>query len=115
MNKDHKKNPAPIAPTSAEPSNATGSKPRVAMPEKGTLVKKTGNAKGGTDPYKQAKPSRPNVLGQGARGGARYGVAVKFQKSVAPEAGATQSNGRMFASAVNRQRPNFKAGSTDLE
>jgi hypothetical protein len=115
MNKDNKKNPAPIAPTSAEPSNATGSKPRVAMPEKGTLVKKTGNAKGGTDPYKQAKPSRSNVLGQLARGGARYGVRVKFQKSVAPEAGATQSNGRMFASAVNRQRPNFKAGSTDLE
>jgi hypothetical protein len=115
MNKDNKKNPAPIAPTSAEPSNATGSKPRVAMPEKGTLVKKTGNAKGGTDPYKQAKPSRSNVLGQLARGGARYGVRVKFQKSTAPEAGATQSNGRMFASAVNRQRPNFKAGSTDLE
>ena len=115
MNKDNKKNPAPIAPTSAEPSNATGSKPRVAMPEKGTLVKKTGNAKGGTDPYKQAKPSRSNVLGQLARGGARYGVRVKFQKSVAPEAGATQSNGRMFASAVNRQRPNFKSGSTDLE
>ncbi len=115
MNKDNKKNPAPVAPTSAEPSNATGSKPRVAMPEKGTLVKKTGNAKGGTDPYKQAKPSRSNVLGQLARGGARYGVRVKFQKSTAPEAGATQSNGRMFASAVNRQRPNFKAGSTDLE
>ena len=115
MNKDNKKNPAPIAPTSAEPSNATGSKPRVAMPEKGTLVKKTGNAKGGTDPYKQAKPSRSNVLGQLARGGACYGVRVMFQKSTAPEAGATQSNGRMFASAVNRQRPNFKAGSTDLE
>jgi hypothetical protein len=116
MNKDTKKNPAPVAPTSADPSNASSTHPRYTKaPEKGTLVKKTGNAKGGTDPYKQAKPSRSNVLGQLARGGARYGVRVMFQKSTAPEAGATQSNGRMFASAVNRQRPNFKAGSTDLE
>lgn len=113
MNKDSKKNSAPIAPTSAEPSNAAGSKPRVAMPEKGTLVKKGGAQ--AADPYKQAKPSRSNVLGKGARNGATYGVRVKFQKSVAPEAGATQSNGRIFSSAVNRQRPNFKAGSTDLE
>lgn len=116
MNADSKKNPAPIAPTSAEPSNATGSKPRVAMPEKGKLMKKTGNAKGGTDPYKQAKPSRKNVLGQGARGtGARYGVRVKFQQTTAPEAGATQANGRMFSPAVRRQKPNFSAGSADLD
>jgi len=113
MKKDTKKNPAPIAPTSAEPSNAAGSKPQVAKPLKGTLVKKTGNAKGGTDPYTQAKPARNNILGQLARGGARYGIRVKFQKSVAPEAGATQSNGRMFSSAINRQRPNFKDGSNN--
>lgn len=115
MKSDSKMNPAPIAPTSAEPSNAVGSKPRVAMPEKGKLMKKTGNAKGGTDPYKQAKPSRKNVMGQGARGtGARYGVRVKFQQTTAPEAGATQGNGRIFASAVRRQKPNFTAGSADL-
>lgn len=116
MKADTKKNPAPIAPTSAEPSNAAGSKPRVAPVEKGTLVKKTGNAKGGTDPYKQAKPSRKNVLGQGARGtGARYGVRVKFQQTTAPEAGATQGNGRIFTPAVRRQKPNFSAGSADLD
>jgi hypothetical protein len=116
MNSDSKKNPAPIAPTSADPSNASSATPRYTKaPEKGTLVKKTGNAKGGTDPYKQAKPSRKNVMGQGARGtGARYGVRVKFQKTTAPEAGATQSNGRIFASAVRRQKPNFTAGSADL-
>ena len=111
MKKDNKKNPAPIAPTSAEPSNAAGSKPVVAKPLKGTLVKKTGNAKGGTDPYTQAKPSRTKVT---ATGGARYGIRVGFQKSTAPEAGATQGNGRLFASSVNRTSPNFKAGSADL-
>jgi hypothetical protein len=111
MKKDTKKNPAPIAPTSAEPSNAAGSKPVVAKPLKGTLVKKTGNAKGGTDPYTQAKPSRTKVT---ATGGARYGIRVGFQKSTAPEAGATQGNGRLFAAAVNRTSPNFKAGSADL-
>ena len=113
MKKDSSKNPAPIAPTSAEPSNAAGSKPRVAPVEKGTLVKKKGAQAG--DPTKMAKPSRKNVTSQGAKGtGARYGVKVKFQKTVAPEAGETQANGRLFASAVRRQAPNFKAGSADL-
>lgn len=107
MNTDSKKNPAPIAPTSAAPSNAAGSKPNVAMPKSGTLVKKTGNAKGGTDPYRQAKPARGFVT---ATGGARYGIRVGFQKQVAPEAGATQSNGRLFTSAVKRTNPNFRDG-----
>jgi len=108
MKSDSKKNPAPIAPTSAEPSNAAGSKPRIAMPEKGKLMKKTGNAKGGTDPYKQAKPSRTKVMVE--RAGARYGIRVGFQKSTAPEAAATQGNGRIIKAAVNRSRPNFNDG-----
>lgn len=109
--KDSKKNPAPLAPTTGDASNATGSKPpKTAKPLKGTLVKKTGNAKGGTDPYRQAKPSRSNVS---ATGGARYGVRVKFQKSVAPEAGATQANGRIIAAAINRVAPNFSDGKAD--
>jgi hypothetical protein len=107
MKKDSTKNAAPIAPTSAEPSNAAGAKPQVAKPVKGTLVKKTGNAKGGTDPYKQAKPSRSKIT---ATGGARYGIRVKFQHSTAPEAGATQGNGRILSSAVKRSAPNFKDG-----
>jgi hypothetical protein len=112
MKKDTKKNPAPIAPTSAEPSNAAGAKPVVAKPLKGKLVKKTGNAKGGTDPYTQAKPSRTFVT---ATGGARYGIRVGMgAMQVAPEAGATQGNGRLFASATNRTSPNFKAGAADL-
>jgi hypothetical protein len=105
MKKDSKRNPAPLAPTSAKPSNAAGSKPRVAPVEKGTLVKKKGAQAG--DPTKMAKPSRSNVL---ARAGARFGVRVKFQKTTAPEAGATQGNGRIIAASINRSRPNFKAG-----
>lgn len=112
MKKDSTKNSAPVAPTSSSASNATGAKPaKVAAPLKGTLIKKTGNAKGGTDPYTQAKPSRTKVT---ATGGARYGIRVGFQKSTAPEAGATQSNGRLFSAAVNRTAPNFKSGSADL-
>lgn len=106
MKSDSKKNPAPIAPTSAEPSNAAGSKPRVAMPEKGKLMKKKNTAAG--DPTKMAKPSRTKTMVE--RAGARYGIRVGFQKSTAPEAGATQGNGRIIASAVNRSRPNFNDG-----
>jgi hypothetical protein len=105
MKSDSKKNPAPIAPTSAEPSNAAGAKPQVAKPLKGTLVKKKNTAAG--DPYKMAKPSRTKVT---ATGGARYGIRVKFQQSTAPEASATQSNGRILSSAVKRSAPNFKEG-----
>lgn len=110
MKTDSKKNPAPLAPTSAEPSNAAGAKPVVAKPLKGKLVKKTGNAKGGSDPYRQAKPSRSNVS---ATGGARYGVRVNFQKTVAPEASSTQANGRIIAPAVNRVKANFSSGGAD--
>jgi hypothetical protein len=105
--KDSTKNNAAIAPTSAEPSNAAGAKPQVAKPLKGTLVKKTGNAKGGTDPYTQAKPSRTKIT---ATGGARYGIRVKFQKSTSPEASSTQGNGRILSSSVKRSAPNFKDG-----
>jgi hypothetical protein len=102
-----KSNPT-IAPTSAAPSNAAGAKPNVAMPEKGTLVKKKNTAAG--DPYAQPKPARSNVLSQGGRNGARYGVRVGFQATVAPEAGATQANGRIIAPAMNRSRAPFQEG-----
>ena len=111
MTKDSTKNSAPLAPTSSSASNATGAKPaKVAKALKGTLVKKTGNAKGATDPYRQAKPSRSNVS---ATGGARYGIRVNFQKTTAPEATSTQANGRIIAPAVNRVKPNFSDGTAD--
>lgn len=115
MNKDSKKNSAPIAPVSAGTENASGLKFKTpsASPKAGKLVKKKGAQAG--DPTKMAKPARSNVKAAGAvNAGARYGVGVKMVASVAPEAGATQSNGRLFASAVKRQRPNFQSGSADL-
>jgi hypothetical protein len=102
-----KSNPT-IAPASIAPSNASGSKPRVAPVEKGTLVKKKNVASG--DPYTQAKPSRTRVK---ATSGARYGISVKFQQTTAPEAGAVQGNGRILPSAIKRQAPSFGAGMVD--
>lgn len=110
MSKDSTKNPT-LAPSSTEPKGSDSARAKVSGPKKGKLVKKTGNAKGGSDPYRQAKPSRTKTT---ATGGARYGIRVKFQKSVAPEAGATQSNGRLFTSR-KVQAPDFKAGMSDLQ
>jgi len=111
--KDSTKNAKTLAPSSTAPSASSSAKARVAAPERGTLVKKVGNAKGGTDPYKQAKPSRTKVTSPGARGGARYGISVKYQASVDPSAGATQSNGRIIKSAMNRQSPSFSEGAAN--
>jgi hypothetical protein len=109
--KDSTKTKKTIAPSSTAPTASSSAKARVAMPEKGTLVKKKNTAAG--DPYAQPKPSRTKVTSQGARGGARYGINVKYQASVAPEATSTQSNGRVLKSAVNRQSPNFADGMKD--
>lgn len=116
MKKDSTKNSAPIAPVDAGKENASGLKftSPSASPKAGTLVKKTGNAKGGTDPYVQAKPSRKKTIAAGVRGGATYGIRTSYTRSVAPEATATQSNGRLFSSSVNRTRTNFQSGSADL-
>ena len=102
------KNPAPLAPTSTAPG--TAAKASVAKPEKGTLVKKKGAQ--AADPTKQAKPARKHVTSPGARGGARYGVRVKFQQTEAPEAGATQSNGRILPSVMG-QSANWKSGAAE--
>jgi len=98
---------------SMETSAARGFKNVSGAPERGTLVKKTGNAKGGTDPYVQAKPSRTKVVSQGARGGARYGISVNYTASIDPSAGATQSNGRIIKPAKNRQSPSFSEGAAN--
>lgn len=107
--KDSIKNDKPLAPASTAPVATSSAKPRYSAPERGTLVKKTGNAKGGIDPYAQPKPSRPNVLRP--RNGAAYGIKVGIGAAqVAPEAGMTQSNGRLVRPAMNRQRPSFQEG-----
>lgn len=107
--KDSTKNPT-IANASTAPAASSSAKPRVAAPERGTLVKKKGAQAG--DPYAQPKPSRKNVLSPNAQGrnGATYGIKVGFSATVAPEAGATQSNGRILGPAMNRQRPSFQEG-----
>lgn len=107
--KDSIKNDKPLAPASTGPMASSSAKARVTAPERGTLIKKTGNAKGGTDPYVQPKPSRPNMLR--VRNGAAYGIRVGLGAAqVAPEAGMTQSNGRLIGPAMNRQRPSFQEG-----
>ena len=109
--KDSTSNSKPLAPASTGPMASSSANIKVTPPERGTLVKKTGNAKGGTDPYAQLKPSRSNVLGAGARNGAAYGIRVGVgAMQVAPEAGMTQGNGRLVRPAMNRQRPSFQEG-----
>lgn len=108
--KDSTKNPT-IADASTAPKASSSAKARVAMPERGTLVKKKNTAAG--DPYAQPKPSRANVLSKDAQGrnGASYGIRMGVGAAqVAPEAGLTQSNGRLLGPAMNRQRPSFQEG-----
>lgn len=108
MKSDSTKNKAPIAPASTAPSTSSSAHPKyTTAPEKGTLVKKTGNAKGGTDPYVQAKPSRTFIK---KATGAAYGITAKIPAYTSPEAGATQGNGRLFQAAIKRVAPNFRAG-----
>ena len=112
--KDSTKNSKPLAPASTAPTCSSSAKPRVAMPERGTLIKKKNTAAG--DPYAQPKPSRTFVTSAQAQGrnGAAYGIRVGFNAHVAPEATATQSNGRIIGPAMNRQRPSFQSGMSDL-
>lgn len=42
--------------------------------------------------------------------GAAYGVRVNINAPVSAEAAATQANGRVFSSAVQRSRPSFNEG-----
>jgi hypothetical protein len=90
---------------SMETSAARGFKNASAEPSKNTKPVKKGHSKS-VDPAKSATGSRSNVK---ATGGARYGIKVKFQKTEAPEAGATQGNGRLLAPA-KPQSANFRSG-----
>ena len=108
MKESSKKNPAPIAPTGAGVPSMKVDNASAAPSANTKLMKKKNTAAG--DPTKMAKPSRTFVK---ATSGARYGVRVKFQKSEAPEAGATQGNGRLLQSAIKRSAPNFADGMQD--
>lgn len=101
-------NSAPLAPTpgtetpdSANPVNASG-----ANSKHTTFVPKAHSKS--VDPAFQ--PHGARTYAPKERCGACYGIQVGFEAHQAPEAGATQSNGRIFQSAVNRSTPNFAAG-----
>jgi len=106
--KDSIKNTKTLAPKDAKVTKVDFVDASSAPSKNTKLVKKKGAQAG--DPTKQAAPARTHVK---ATSGARYGVRVKFQKQESPEAGATQGNGRILPSAVNRQAPNFSAGMGD--
>lgn len=46
-------------------------------------------------------------------GGAAYGITVAVSPMIAPEAGATQANGRILKPAIMRSAPNFSDGMMD--
>ena len=109
MKASSKKNPAPIAPVDAKKTSVDFTNASAAPSANTKLEKKKGAQAG--DPTKMAKPSRKHITSPDAgHAGARYGVRVKFQKSTAPEAGATQANGRILPSAMKSQAPSFKSG-----
>lgn len=103
--KDSTTNPKPITKESKMGSAASVKDASSAPSKNTTLVKKKGAQS--AEPANMAKPSRTNVTNSG---GARYGVRVKMSGGTAPEAGATQGNGRLFAASVKRSKPNFSAG-----
>lgn len=110
-NKDSSVNP--IKRQTMETSAARGFKNASAEGTgRATLVGKKNTAAG--DPTVMAKPSRTNrIISASERSGAHYGVSVKFNATVAPEAGMTQGNGRIIPPAVRRTAPNFSSGMQD--
>jgi hypothetical protein len=109
--KDTTKNSKPLAPVSAK-KTGVDFKDASSSPEKGTLVKKK-NTQAGDPTIKDAAVRKNVVSADAGHAGARYGVRVKFQKQEAPEAGATQANGRLLPAAIKRQAPSFSAGAQD--
>ena len=100
--------PAPVGDSapigSANAVNASGA------PSKNTILMARKNAQA-ADPAFQ--PYGKRAYAPKERCGACYGVQVGFEAHVAPEAGATQGNGRLFSAAINRSAPNFRAGTAD--
>jgi len=93
--------PGSAVPDSANAINASGA------PSKNTIQMPRKNTQAG-DPYVQPVGIRQYAPKE--RCGACYGVQVGFEAHTAPEAGFTQSSGRLFSAAINRSTPNFAAG-----
>lgn len=83
-------------------------------PSKNTTLRPKGGAQAGdpTPPTGLRKSvAYPLPAGSGDRNGAGYRVVAKFPPHQSPEAGATQANGKVVRSAVNRSQPAFQDGS----
>lgn len=76
---------------------------------RGDLTPKTGNAKGATDSYYGVKVNKVGVPQH--RLGPRFTISAMLGKQVAPEASATQANGRVVPPLVHRTGANFGQGS----
>lgn len=66
------------------------------------------------------KANRTNVpyplpAGMGDRNGAAYRITMSTPPMTSPEAGATQANGRIIKSAVNRSLPEFQDEASYLQ
>ena len=99
---------APIAPVPGSQPDTNYGYPS-ASPEMGKLVAR--HAIKAQDPAFMPHMARRNVPQE--RTGAAYGVTVQAMANVAPEAGATQANGRILKPAVMRSAPNFLDGMGD--
>ena len=90
---------APTASGAVVDASAAPSKNTILVPKKGAQA---------ADPALQ--PVAHTRYAGRERSGATYGVQVGFEAHTAPEAGMTQSNGRLFQAAINRSAPNFRSG-----
>lgn len=76
----------------------------------GTPVARKNTAAGDPAAQPMARPTGRQLPPGGERMGAAYGIKVNYTSQTSPEAGATQANGRVFKSAVMRDRYNFNDG-----
>lgn len=81
-----------------------------ASPKAGTLVPKKNVAAGDPNGSKGAPRSNVAQTPGGERQGAAYSIKARYTKLTDPAAGQTQANGRIVATAVNRDRTNFDSG-----
>lgn len=76
----------------------------------GKLVAKKGAQAG--DPATQTVSRRTRVKATGKSG---YGIKTTMPTYKDPQVGPTQGNGRLFTSSLNRTKPNFDAGMSNLD
>ena len=104
------KNIAPLPAAGSAPAGSGAVNNVSGAPSPHTIVMARKNAQA-ADPALQPLGQHPYAPKE--RGGAQYGTQVGFEAHQAPEAGLTQSNGRLMQSAINRSAPNFRAGTAE--